>query len=450
MNTTNHARPTDLSIWPQTTVVENGQWSIGGRDLADLAQEFGTPTFFLDVVTLQQRARRYLNALTAPFERAKAYYASKAFSSTAVLRLVHAEGLGVDVASMGELVTALAADVPASALGLHGNNKSDEELELAVRSGVGRIIVDSLGEIERVAQVAARHGVQQPVMVRVTTGVHAGGHDFIATAHEDQKFGLSLASGAARQALDLINERPELHLLGLHSHIGSQILDGAAFSAAARALLGLRAQFAADTGVVLPELDLGGGFGVPYLPGDEDIEIEAVAKDLADVIAEESVRTGLPAPEISFEPGRSITAPAMITLYRVGTVKPVALDEGTSRLYVSVDGGMSDHVRTALYQAKYHASVVNRDVPGELVDARVVGKHCESGDIVVRDVALPGGIEPGDLLAVPVTGAYGRSMASNYNLVPRPGVVAVQDGQARTIVRRETIEDLLALDVDAR
>ncbi|MGC0143271.1 diaminopimelate decarboxylase [Pseudactinotalea sp. Z1732] len=443
--------PPDAHLWPSRTTVTEGAWSVDGLSLADIAEEFGTPSYVLDVATLRERARRYRDALAGAFApqgiEVDVYYASKAFSSTAVLRWVHEEGLAVDVASLGELSTALKAQVPPTRLGLHGNNKSDDELDLAVRSGVGRIVVDSLEEIERLAQVAAAHGVRQGVLVRVTTGVHAGGHDFIATAHEDQKFGLSLATGAARRALETIAATTSLRLLGLHSHIGSQITGSAGFAAAAQALLGLRADFAADQDYVMPEVDLGGGFGVAYTPGEQELDITAAAGELAEVVRSRSSRDGLPAPAISFEPGRAIIAPAMLTLYRVGTCKPVRTEEGTTRLYVSVDGGMSDNLRPALYGADYHAQVVGRDVPGDTVAARVVGMHCESGDIVVRDVRLPAGISRGDLLAVPVTGAYGRSMASNYNLVPRPGVVAVQDGAAREIVRRESVADLLALDV---
>src|SRR5699024_8637819 len=263
------------------------------------------------------------------------------------------------------------------------------------RSGVGRIIIDSLAEIDDVDHIAGEQGKVQNVLLRVTTGVHAGGHDFIATAHEDQKFGLSLASGAARQALDDIHARANLRLGGLHSHIGSQIMEAPGFAAAAKALLGLRADFAAEHDTVLGEVDLGGGFGVAYTPGERELEIEALAGELAEVVRTHTTEERLPAPMVSFEPGRAIIAPAMFTLYRVGTCKPVITEYGSTRLYVSVDGGMSDNLRTALYQADYHAQVVSREVPGPAVPARVVGKHCESGDIVVRDVHLPEQIKPG-------------------------------------------------------
>ncbi len=309
-----------------------------------------------------------------------------------------------------------------------------------------------MAEIDRVAAVAADGwggdpGRRAPVMVRVTTGVHAGGHEYIATAHEDQKFGLSVAGGQALAALEAVLDRPELELLGIHSHIGSQILDPAGFTLAARTVLALRAQLAALTGVLVAEVDLGGGFGVAYLPDEVPLDPARIAKDVAATVADACAELGTPQPRFSIEPGRSIVGPTTLTLYTVGTVKPVTLDDGTVRTYVSVDGGMSDNLRPALYGARYHAALVSRTSDAAPVRARVVGKHCESGDIVVHDVDLPGDVAAGDLLAVPVTGAYGRSMASNYNLVPRPPVVAVADGASRVLVRRETVDDLLGLDL---
>ena len=298
-----------------------------------------------------------------------------------------------------------------------------------------------------VADRARLAGVVAPVMVRVTTGVHAGGHEYIATAHEDQKFGLSLAGGSAREAIGMVLAAPELRLLGLHSHIGSQIMATDGFLQAAAALLQLRQRVAAETGVVLGELDLGGGFGVAYTADDDAPEPAAVVGDLVGAVARIATELGTSVPALSFEPGRALVGPAMTTIYTVGTVKPVRLEDGGERLYVSVDGGMSDNIRTILYDAVYTAALASRPSGAPGVLARVVGKHCESGDIVVRDVMLPADITAGDLLAVPVTGAYGRSLASNYNQLPRPGVVAVGDGVPREIVRRETIEDLLALDL---
>ncbi|MDD9207863.1 diaminopimelate decarboxylase [Georgenia sp. 10Sc9-8] len=429
----------------------DGALRVGGHDLRTVAAEHGTPAYVLDEPDLRARARGYAQAFGSAFADlagADVYYAGKAFLSVAVARWVHEEGLRIDTSTGGELAVALRAGVPGAHLGLHGNNKSASEVRTALEAGVGRIVVDSLAEVELVASVAAETGLRAPVMLRVTTGVHAGGHEFIATAHEDQKFGLSLASGAAREAVDAVLAAPALELVGLHSHIGSQILDLGGFEVAARALLRLRAEVAATTGVLVPEVDLGGGYGVAYT-GTEGTPPTApqVAAALADVVARACADLGTPAPRISVEPGRSIVGPTTLTLYTVGTVKPVELDGGGQRLYVSVDGGMSDNLRPALYGATYTAALASRRSAARPVTARVVGKHCESGDIVVHDVALPADVRAGDLLAVPVTGAYGRSMASNYNLVPRPPVLAVGPAGVRAIVRGETVADLLALDL---
>ncbi|GEN78359.1 diaminopimelate decarboxylase [Actinotalea fermentans] len=445
----------DPHVWPAgARRGDDGALSVAGVDLRDLAAEHGTPAYVLDEADFRARARGFREAFERAFAAVGAgvdvYYAGKAFLSVAVARWAHEEGLRIDTATGGELAVALRAGVPGADIGLHGNNKSDAEIERALAAGVGRIVVDSLGEVDRVADAAARAGVRAPVMVRLTTGVHAGGHEFIATAHEDQKFGLSLAgegASPAMVALLAILARPELELIGVHSHIGSQILDPSGFEAAARRVLQLRAELAAATGHLLPEVDLGGGFGIAYLPGEVPLEPGRVAKDLAGVVEGACAELGTPLPRISIEPGRAIVGPTTLTLYRVGTVKPVTLEDGGTRTYVSVDGGMSDNLRPALYGARYTAALASRRGGATTVAARVVGKHCESGDIVVHDVALPDDVAPGDLLAVPATGAYGRSMASNYNHVPRPPVIAVRDGAARVIVRRETEDDLLALDL---
>ena len=451
-----------------TTSIPGEPWSTGGaRDgsgalvvagvpVARLAEEVGTPAYVLDEADLRARAAAYRRAFTAAFAEVGAgvdvYYAGKAFLSVAVARWVHEEGLRVDTASGGELAVALRAGVPGGDLGLHGNNKSDDELVAALEHGVGRIIVDSLVEIERLAAlVEARGATPAPVMVRVTTGVHAGGHEYISTAHEDQKFGLSVArrgedDSPAMTALLAVLSHPQLRLLGIHSHIGSQILDPSGFEVAARVVLELRAQLAERTGVLVDEVDLGGGYGIAYLPGEVALDPDRVAKDVASSVAAAAAELGTPLPRFSIEPGRAIVGPAGFTLYTVGTVKPVRVGDDTERLYVSVDGGMSDNIRPALYGAQYHAEVVGRRSSAPSVLARVVGKHCESGDIVVHEVQLPGDVRAGDLLAVAATGAYGRSMASNYNLLTRPPVVAVRDGAVRTLLRRETVDDLLALD----
>jgi len=433
-----------------------GALVVGGVPVARLAAEVGTPAYVLDEADLRARAAGYRRAFAAAFAEVGAgvdvYYAGKAFLSVAVARWVHEEGLRVDTASGGELAVALRAGVPGADIGLHGNNKSDDELALALDHGVGRIIVDSLVEVERLAAlVRSRGGDPAPVMVRVTTGVHAGGHEYISTAHEDQKFGLSVAArdgqdSPAMQALLAVVERPELRLLGIHSHIGSQILDPSGFEVAARVVLELRAQLAARTGVLVEEVDLGGGYGIAYLPGEVALDPDRIAKDVASSVAAAAAELGTPLPRFSIEPGRAVVGPAGLTLYTVGTVKPVRVDDETERLYVSVDGGMSDNIRPALYGARYHAEVVGRLSTAPHVLARVVGKHCESGDIVVHEVQLPADVRAGDLLAVAATGAYGRSMASNYNMLTRPPVVAVRDGEVRTLLRRETVDDLLAID----
>ena len=431
----------------------DGVVSVAGVDVHTLAATHGTPVYVLDEADLRSRARSYRRAFETAFAEIGAgvdvYYAGKAFLSVAVARWVHEEGLRVDTATGGELAVALRAGIPGAHIGLHGNNKSDAEIARALDAGVGRIIVDSLVEIDRVADAASAAN-PAPVMVRVTTGVHAGGHEYISTAHEDQKFGLSIhaadGDSPAMPGLLKVLSRPELQLLGIHSHIGSQILDPSGFEVAARAVLTLRAQLAERTGVLVEEVDLGGGYGIAYLPGEVALDPDRIAKDIASSVAASAHDLATPLPRFSIEPGRAIVGPAGLTLYTVGTVKPVRIDDGTVRTYVSVDGGMSDNIRPALYGAQYHAEVVGRSSSEKTVLARVVGKHCESGDIVVHEVQLPADVRAGDLLAVAATGAYGRSMASNYNHVPRPPVVAVTDGETRVLVRRETEDDLLALD----
>jgi len=337
--------------------------------------------------------------------------------------------------------------MPADRIALHGNNKSDAELDRAVVAGLGRIVLDSIEEVDRVADVAARHGVRQPVMLRVTVGVEAHTHEYIATAHEDQKFGLSIAGGQAAAGARRVLARPELELLGLHSHIGSQIFDTGGFEVAARRVLGLQAEIQAEHGVTLPEVDLGGGFGIAYTSEHDPLEAKTLADQLAGIVLRECRGLGIAVPRVSVEPGRAIAGPSTFTLYTVGAVKDVALDHGAARRYVAVDGGMSDNIRTALYDADYSCTIASRCSTADPVLARVVGKHCESGDIVVRDEFVPGDVGRGDLVAVPGTGAYCRSMASQYNHVPRPPVVSVRDGEITVLIRRETEDDLLALDL---
>ena len=427
-------------LWPRNTRRgDDGALAVAGLDVRAIAAEYGTPVYVLDEGDLRSRCRDF----RAAFPTEDVYYAGKAFLCRAVVRMIAEEGMFLDVCSGGELAVALAGGMPPERIGFHGNNKSVAELSRALDVGVGRIIVDSFGEIDRLTELARERGVRPRVMIRVTVGVEAHTHEFIATAHEDQKFGFSLAGGAAIAAALRILDEDVLELRGLHSHIGSQIFDTSGFEVSARRVLALQAQIRDARGVELPELDLGGGFGIAYTTQDDPSAPHDLAKRLRKIVDGECAAERLAVPHLSVEPGRAIVGPAVFTLYEVGTVKDV---DGI-RTYVSVDGGMSDNIRTALYDASYSATLASRTSAAEAMLARVVGKHCESGDIVVKDEFLPADVQPGDLVAVPGTGAYCRSMASNYNHVPRPPVVAVRDGQARLIVRRETEEDLLALDV---
>ena len=421
---------------------ENGVLTVAGLSVTAIADQLGTPVYVVDEADLRARARAFAQA----FDGWDVYYAAKSFLCTTVARWVVEEGLGIDVCTGGELAVVQRAGVDLRRVGLHGNNKSLEELTYALTAGVGRIIIDSFDEIERLGVIAERLQIRPRVMIRATTGVEAHTHEYIATAHEDQKFGFSIAGGSAIAALLTCHEHPWLDLIGIHSHIGSQIFDAEGFEVAARRTLRLHAEFAAQTDVELGELDLGGGFGIAYTSADTPSTPAALSADLRGIIEHECSAHGVAVPHLSIEPGRAISGPSTFALYRVGTVKPVALDNGASRLYVAVDGGMSDNIRTALYAAEYSATLASRLSTDPPVLARVVGKHCEGGDILVRDEFLPADIGPGDLLAVPGAGAYSRSMASNYNHVPRPPVIAVRDGQISTLIRRETIEDLLALD----
>ncbi len=439
-------RPADVNalvpdFWPRHVARgADGVLTVAGVRVDDLAREFGTPAYVLDEADVRARCQDF----RAGFAGADVYYAGKAFLSKAIVRIVESEGLSLDVCSGGELATALAADMPPERIAFHGNNKSVDELTRAVDAGVGRIVVDSFDEIERLTAIARAHGGARPrVLIRLTVGVEAHTHEFIATAHEDQKFGFSVAGGAAAAAVDAILSAGVLELRGFHSHIGSQIFDTGGFELAARRVLALMATVRETYGVDLPELDLGGGFGIAYTSQDRPSTPTELATRINAVVREECAASSLPVPRLSIEPGRAIIGASMFTLYEVGTVKNV---EGI-RTYVSVDGGMSDNIRSALYGAAHSATVASRRSTAAPMLARVVGKHCESGDILVKDEFLPADTRPGDLLAVPGTGAYGRSMASNYNHVPRPAVIAVTNGAARVIVRRETEADLLALDV---
>ena len=437
------------NVWSSNITFEKGELHLAGLSAKSLGREFGTPTFFLDEDDFRARATSWGSALTESFGAAagSVYYAGKAFICTEVLRWVAQSGIGLDVCTGGELAVALAADFPVSKIQVHGNNKSVAEIRRAVEVGVGTIVVDSLIEIERIAEAAAAAKKVQAVLLRLTPGIEAHTHESIATAHEDVKFGFSIASGAAWQAVVAVRQHPEIELRGFHGHIGSQILSMDAFGIAADRLIEFLSLYRDEFGYELPELDLGGGYGISYLPEDEPLLPAQVLPALHRAVTTACAKYSLELPRISIEPGRAIVGPAMFTLYEVGTTKEVLLESGKTRNYISVDGGMSDNIRTSLYGAEYTTVIANRTSTAKVRESRVVGKHCETGDIVIRDIDLPEDLVPGDLLAVPATGAYGRSMASNYNHVPRPPVVAVKNGQARVIVRRETEADLLALDM---
>ena len=433
-------------VWPTAAARDDeGVLRLGGIPATALRDHFGTPLWVLDEDEVRATARRTLDAFRAAGAlhgvQARVYYAGKAFLSVEVARWVTEEGLAVDVCTGGELAVALAAGVDPARLGFHGNNKSVAELEAAVGAGVGSIVIDSLIEIERLAAIVDRRGVRQSVLLRVNSGVHAETHDFLATAHEDQKFGFTLTDAAA--AASRIRELPGLDLVGLHCHIGSQIFGTAGFEESAARIVELHAELL--VGGELPVLNLGGGFGIAYTSVDDPTPIEELAMGIADAVARQCEVRGIPIPNLAFEPGRAIVGRAGVTLYEVGTTKPVEVDGG-ERLYVSVDGGMSDNPRPALYGAEFSARIASRATDADPVLVRVVGKHCESGDVVVDAEYLPGDVAPGDLLAVPATGAYCFSLASNYNYVPRPPVVALRGGEARVVVRGESIDDLLARD----
>lgn len=434
-------------VWPASAQRDaQGSLTLGGLHADELVARHGTPVLILDEDEVRSRARELRTAFESAAARhgtgVRVYYAGKAFLSTAVARWVSEEGLRVDVCSRGELEVALAAGIDPEHLGFHGNNKSVSELERAVEVGVGTIIIDSAIEIERLAEITRRADAVQAVLVRVNSGVHAETHDFLATSHEDQKFGLPVAE--AERAVARIREHSGLRFVGLHCHIGSQIFGVAGFRESAARVLELHERLL--VGGDVPLLNLGGGFGIAYTAADDPTPIAELAEEIVATVAAGCAERGIEIPELAFEPGRAIVGTAGVTLYEIGTTKDVALDSGMVRRYVSVDGGMSDNARPALYGAQFSARLASRAGSGEPVLVRVVGMHCESGDIVVDHEYLPGDLTPGDLLAVPATGAYCASLASNYNHVPRPAVVAVSQGTSRVIVRGETMDDLLARD----
>jgi diaminopimelate decarboxylase len=436
-------------VFSNNSAMVNGELVIGGCRASALAKEFGTPLFVIDESDFKSRIIGWKNALNSNFGESagEVYYASKSFVSVEVAKWIAEAGIGIDVCTGGELAVALAAKFPANRIEVHGNNKSEEEIRVAIEVGVAKIVVDSMQEIERVDRLAKAANKVQKVLLRITPGVEAHTHEAISTAHEDVKFGFSIASGAAWKAILATQSAANLSLEGLHCHIGSQIFENEGFILATTKLLELSAKFRDEFKNELAELDLGGGYGIAYLAGDKTFDPNQVMAALAELVKSECKRHNLKVPKISIEPGRAIAGPTTTTLYEVGTTKDVELDGGKTRRYIAVDGGMSDNIRPGLYGAKYSALLANRTSSASAITSRLVGKHCESGDIIIRDIDLPSDIAPGDILAIPATGAYGRSMASNYNHMMKPPVISVANGAARTILRRETEADLLALDV---
>jgi diaminopimelate decarboxylase len=440
----------DAKVWPISSKRNSsGAIEIGGISVSDIAKEFATPIFIMDESDLKHRAKDFLvnfslhndHPLTKPTE---IYYAAKAFLSTYVAKTLYQAGLKIDVCTEGELRCALQAGVDPSAILMHGNNKSVRELQLGVDSSIGLFVIDSLVEIKRLQDIAKTANKKVKVLIRLTTGVEAHTHEFIATAHEDQKFGFSIQSGQALIAVQSVLASDNLDLVGFHSHIGSQIFDSAGFEVAAGRIVDFAKMAQEKYNFKISLLNLGGGIGIAYLPDDSPISTETMSNELISIVKNNFDQDEMP--QLAIEPGRAIVGPSTVTLYTVGTIKPVQVDNGLIRNYVSVDGGMSDNIRTALYDANYSVILASRTSNAEPMLCRIVGKHCETGDIVVRDAWLPSDLSEGDLLLVAATGAYCRSMSSQYNLVTRPGVIAVESGNTKIVIRPETYQDLFATD----
>ena len=429
------------SPFPVTAQLTDGNLThVGGVDVVALAAEHGTPLYVLDHAELVGRMRAYRDAFGPDVA---VTYAAKALCVVGVLQVAAAEGLHVDVASAGELATAERAGFDPQRIAVHGNNKSAEELRHAVGIGVGRVVVDSFDELERLDGIAAEAGRRQPILLRVTPGVAASTHAFIATGHDEAKFGFPLSVGMAHDAVARALELQHVELRGIHCHIGSQITGVHDFTVSARVMVSLLRDVRDRHGVELGELNLGGGLGIVYRAGDEELGVREYADALLGAVRSALTAAGLAVPLLAVEPGRSIVGPAGITLYRVGAIKEVP----EVRRWAAVDGGMSDNLRPALYGARYTVVAAGPRRTAQVAHWAIAGKHCETGDVIAPDVELPADLRGGDLLAVAATGAYGLSMASNYNRLPRPALVLVRDGEVIPLVRRETIDDVLARDV---
>ncbi|MGC7873583.1 diaminopimelate decarboxylase [Desulfosporosinus sp. SYSU MS00001] len=423
-------------------VNEQGHLEIGGCDTISLAQEFGTPLYIMDEAHIREICRRYYLSFIQGMKNAEVIYASKAFSTLAMCRIVNQEGLGLDVVSGGELHTALQAEFPAERIYFHGNNKSAVELAMAIKAGVGRIVVDNFYEMSLLNELAEELHESVNILLRVTPGIEAHTHEYIQTGQIDSKFGFTLTNGTADRALDLALSSSNLVVKGIHAHIGSQIFELESFSHEVQIMIQYMADIHKRTGYLLEELNLGGGFGIYYASGDEPAQIEDYAKTVQNALENACQSYQFPIPKIIIEPGRSIVGTAGTTLYTIGSIKEIP----GIRKYVAVDGGMADNPRPALYQARYEAVLANRAGEETAEEVSITGKCCESGDMLIWDINLPK-VESGDLLAVSCTGAYNYSMSSNYNRLARPAVVLVEGGKGDVIVKRETYHDLLRNDV---
>ncbi len=421
---------------------EQGHLEIGGVDAIKLGKEFGTPLYVYDVALIRQRARGFKETFEKHNIKAQVAYASKAFSTVAMVQVVDQEGLSLDVVSGGELYTALTANFPKERIHFHGNNKSRAELEMAIKEDIGCIVVDNFYEIALLQELTEQHGKTMPVLLRLTPGIEAHTHDYILTGQEDSKFGFDLRNGQADEAIKAVMESSGLNLLGIHCHIGSQIFETTGFVMATQKLFSKMKEWKETSGYVPEVLNLGGGFGIRYTEEDQPIPVSEYVEVIIEEVKKQSAQLDVPIPEIWIEPGRSLVGDAGTTLYSVGSRKHVP----NIREYVAIDGGMNDNIRPALYQAKYEAALANRmnDVKDELVS--IAGKCCESGDMLMWDLSLPVA-RPGDILAMFCTGAYGYSMASQYNRLPKPAVVFVEDGDAQLVVQRETYEDIIKNDL---
>ncbi|MGG0774178.1 diaminopimelate decarboxylase [Bacillus rugosus] len=421
---------------------QHGHLEIGGVDALYLAEKYGTPLYVYDVALIRERAKSFKQAFITAGLKAQVAYASKAFSSVAMIQLAEEEGLSLDVVSGGELYTAVAAGFPAERIHFHGNNKSREELRMALEHRIGCIVVDNFYEISLLEDLCQETGHSIDVLLRITPGVEAHTHDYITTGQEDSKFGFDLHNGQTERAIEQVLQSEHIQLLGVHCHIGSQIFDTAGFVLAAEKIFKKLDEWRESYSFVSKVLNLGGGFGIRYTEDDEPLHATEYVEKIIEAVKENAARYGFNIPEIWIEPGRSLVGDAGTTLYTVGSQKEVP----GVRQYVAVDGGMNDNIRPALYQAKYEAATANRINEAHDKTVSIAGKCCESGDMLIWDIDLPD-VKEGDLLAVFCTGAYGYSMANNYNRIPRPAVVFVENGEDHLVVKRETYEDIVKLDL---